>query len=478
MSDNLCVSLQRLLRWVGPRTVKHSPRVTVSSLPDEALLEVFNFYVDQINNMDAWHTLVHVCQKWRYVVFASPRRLHLELRCTNKSPVKKMLDIWPALPIVINALITHSRLSDVINLVAALEHHNLVCRINIRGVLHSLLNSAAMKERFPMLTDLTLFSYEDNAPVISDSFLDGSAPRLQSLEFRGIPFPALRKLLMSATNLVTLLLLDIPNSGIISPNLIVTCLSTLTRLRVLFICFRSPRSRAEREHRHPSLLKHQVLPSLTEFCFKGDSEYLEEIVGRIDAPALDSLMITFFNQLVFDTPLLRDFFSRTEVFREPHRADVTMTVGTNIRLTLFRLEGTMPVLDVTISSRVAEWQLSSLSQFFSSSFPPFPTLERLGIHGYIHHGVSQLWTDDVESSQWLELLHPFVAVRDLVLVSQFQVASRVATALRELTGNTTTAVLPALRQILIDASSIYRIREELAPFITARQLSGHPVSVV
>jgi hypothetical protein len=33
------------------------------------------------------------------------------------------------------------------------------------------------------------------------------------------------------------------------------------------------------------------------------------------ALALDSAMITFFNQLVFDTPLLRGFFGRTEMFQ-------------------------------------------------------------------------------------------------------------------------------------------------------------------
>ena len=454
--------------------MKHSPRVTVSSLPDEALLEIFKFYVDQIRHEDAWHTLVHVCRKWRYVVFSSPRRLHLELRCTNKSPAKTMLDVWPALPIVIDAHITNTRRSGVRNLISALKRHDLVCRINIWNVPNSLLTSAAMKKRFPELTDLTICSNEDNAPVIPDSFLDGSAPRLQSLEFRGIPFPfpALGRLLLSATDLVTLHLWDIPNSIMISPDLTVTALSTLTRLRVLSIGFRSPRPRADRERRHLSLLKRLVLPSLADFCFKGDSEYLEDTVGRIDTPALDKVTITFFNQLVFDTSLLRDFFSRTEVFREPHRADIK--IDADIRLTLSRLEGTAAhrMLDVTISSRVAEWQLSSLAQFCSSSFPPLPTLEHLSIHVHIHHGLIH-----VESSQWLELLHPFIAVRDLDLPLQLQVASQVATALRELTGNMATEVLPALRRVLIYPSYADRIQEEFAPFITARQLSGQPVSV-
>jgi hypothetical protein len=76
-----------------------------------------------------------------------------------------------------------------------------------------------MKKRFPELTDLALHSNENDAPVITDSFLGGSAPRLQSLEFKGIPFPfsALGKLLLSTTDLVSFCLWDIPNSGYISP---------------------------------------------------------------------------------------------------------------------------------------------------------------------------------------------------------------------------------------------------------------------
>jgi len=78
-------------------------RVTIRTLPDEAHLEIFSFYVDQLEvegeNIEAWITLVHVCQRWRNVVFVSSHRLNLRLMCTGDRPVRKMLDIWPALPI-------------------------------------------------------------------------------------------------------------------------------------------------------------------------------------------------------------------------------------------------------------------------------------------------------------------------------------------------------------------------------------------
>ena len=461
--------------------MQRSLRVVINTLPDDVLLEIFKFYVDshQIYLKDTWHTLAHVCRKWRYVVFASPRWLRLELRCTNRTPAKKMLDIWPALPIVIDAYITTStsRRSGVTNIVAALKRHDLVCRINIWGVPNSLLKSAAMKKRFPQLTDLTLRSNKEDAPVITDSFLGGSAPRLRSLEFRGIsfPFPALGKLFSSAKDLVTLRLLDIPKSGSISPEQIVTSLSALTRLQELFIDFRSPRSHADRERRH-QLLKRLVLPSLTEFYFKGDCEYLEDIVGRMDAPVLDMVTITFFNQLVFNTPLLRDFFSRS-VFQEPHRADVTFHEPC-INLTFFRREGTTDrrMLSVGISSSVLEWQISSLAQFCSTCLPLLPTLECLVMHRL---GSRPEISDDMDIAPWSELLHSFVTVKDLVLshdLIQFTLH-----ILRRITGEGVPEVLPALRHVLGRFSETWsgpvyaRVQEVTTEFVTTRQLSGRPV---
>jgi hypothetical protein len=180
-----------------------------------------------------------------------------------------------------------------------------------------------MRNIFPALTSLRLRLTQINAPALPDSFLGGSAPRLQTLSLRGIPFPALPNLLSSTHDLVELSLWDIPLSGYISPEAIVTHLSALTRLEELRLGFRSPRSRADREKRLLPRIPRVVLPALTLLYFKGDSEYLEDIVARIDTPQLTRFKITFFNQLIFHTPLLGHFISRTETFTAPHRAHVT-----------------------------------------------------------------------------------------------------------------------------------------------------------
>jgi hypothetical protein len=73
-------------------------QATIDDLPGDALLETFHFYLDDkdpndIYSADQWHTLVHVCQRWRSVVFASPRRLDLRLLCSGDRSVRAMLDI-------------------------------------------------------------------------------------------------------------------------------------------------------------------------------------------------------------------------------------------------------------------------------------------------------------------------------------------------------------------------------------------------
>ena len=297
-------------------------RVTIDVLPDEILLIIFTFHVDRRASCeDNWHTLTHVCQRWRCIVFASPLNLNLRLLCTNRRLVKTMLDILPALPIVIRAMAT-SGSRDMTNVIAALEEHNRICEINIQGIQNTLF--AAMEKIFAALTSLSLSSDDEYVPVLTDSFLGGYAPRLQSLELSGIPFPALPKLLLTTTDLVTLYLLDVPEPGFISPEAMVTVLSPLTKLQSLRLEFRSPRlgSQAYRASPYPPPCTRVALTSLCSLQFRGDSEYLEGVVAQIDAPILERVTTVFFNHLLFDTPLLRHFISRTKALKALHRAEM------------------------------------------------------------------------------------------------------------------------------------------------------------
>ncbi|KAI0303308.1 hypothetical protein B0F90DRAFT_1816145 [Multifurca ochricompacta] len=77
--------------------------VTINSLPDNVLLEIFNRrrLSSPTDDMWEWHRLTHMCKRWQCVIFASPRRLDLRLLCTHGTPVRRTLDCWPVLPISI-----------------------------------------------------------------------------------------------------------------------------------------------------------------------------------------------------------------------------------------------------------------------------------------------------------------------------------------------------------------------------------------
>ncbi len=295
----------------------------IDVLPDDVLLEIFDFYtkVDgppyggekvraEKARADAWQHLVHVCQRWRNLVFGSPLRLNLRLYCTPKTPVRDTLDVWPALPLVVEGNMALSSGTD--DIIAALGQSNRVCEVGLRlegWHLEEIL--APMQVSFPRLTDLQLTLDGETVPVIPDSFLDGSAPSLRTLELTSISFPGLPKLLLSATQLVYLWLFDIPHSGYISPETMIALLCASPNLDTLHLGFQSPQSRPDLGTRRLPPPKRSILRNLQKFRFKGVTEYLEHLVTFIDTPRLNDMDTTFFNQIDFDCPRLAQFINRT-----------------------------------------------------------------------------------------------------------------------------------------------------------------------
>ncbi len=445
-------------------------------LPGEALLEIFDWYLIGLTwhvDIEAWQMLVHVCQKWRNLVFESPHRLNLRLLCTDDSPVGKILDIWPALPIVIRSRKT--RMGEG-NIVAALTHNVRVCGISIYCVNGSLWEKdlVAMQESFPALTHLHICPNYEAPPIVSDSFLGGSAPNLRYLTLGLVPFPGLPKLLSSATHLVKLDLWGIPQSGYFSPEAMATALSALTSLETIALEFKSPRSCPGRGLRHPPpTTTRSVLPALTKFTFKGVSEYLEDLVARINAPILRQLKIEFFAQLIFHTPLLAQFIDRTPNFMAPDEAHVIFSPY-NPNLILPQTYGD---LHLEIPFLEPDWQLSMLAQVCSSSLYLISSLEHLYIHeSERYRDIGLKWGVDIENIQWLELLRPFTTVKALYLSQHF--TTQIVPALEELVGERATEVLPALQSLFLEDLHLSGpVQEAVETFVAARRLSGLPLTV-
>jgi len=473
-----------LVHWThaDPRNVG---LVTIDVLPDNVLVEIFS-YVNIVTIWDRdmehrWHALVHVCRRWRYLVFASPRRLNLRLKYRGHRPMSEVLGVWPVLPVILRSVAGDQGWD---NSVAALEseQYSHICGIQIFNITNSDWErfAAAMQKPFPELIylEVSASGYGEVLSTLPDSFLGRSAPRLRELKLRSIPFPSIPKLLLSANGLVKLSLSDIPDSGYFSPDAMATALTVMTRLEILRLRFLSYRSRPDPASRPLSPPTRFVLPTLTRFTFEGVYEYLEDLLARIDAPLLHYLNIIFFIDLDFDLPHLHRLIGHAEAFKTFDRAQV-LIFDEKIQLDLYAETGTVGGrrrLRLHFDWDELDWQLSSLSQVCNSSFPLIAALEELKIEGLLDR--SPRWKDDTENARWLELLDPFAALKNLYLTDEIPL--QIFSALLERSRERVTEVLPTLQNLFISPGYLpegSRTQKAITRFIATQRRSGHPLSV-
>ena len=433
---------------------------------------------DTKTRIESWQPLVHVCQRWRDLVFGSPRRLNLQLYYDPGRSTRKTLDVWPALPLLIRGD-PFKGVAKVDNVISLIEHSDRICHINLFFNTTSQVETLwmAMQVPFPELTLLLLsFGTSSCVPSLPNSFLGGSAPHLRVLSLNSIPFPGVPKLLLSTTRLVNLWLCNIPRSGYISPEVTATCLSTLTNLESFVLQFESPQSFPDQERRRPPPRTRSILPVLGFFWFKGVSEYLEDLVSRIDTPRFRQLSATFFNDINFDTPELIRFVSRSSALKSPNEAHVffeNLTTSVKLRPQAIDLE----YFQVKISCREPDWQLSSVAEICTISLPLLSTTENLFIYEVLDSLHSQLdWNDGISNIEWLDPLLPFTAVKNLYISKEF--VPRIAPALEDMAGGGTTEVLPTLQNLYLEGfQPSESIEEGIERFISARRLIDRPIAI-
>lgn len=425
-----------------------------------------------------WKTLAHVCQRWRHIVFASPRRLDVQITCPGRTPTAS-LDVWPPFPIAVcyqnwerHVVQDVKQPENVNNVMAALSHADRISKLSIGTVPGSLSETfvAAMGEPFPALTALQLYVLhpqyllEARELVLPETFLGGSAPLLRKVLLDGFAFPTLPKLLSSARHIVTLSITGIPHSGYIAPDAMASCLAALPNLNLFCFSFQSPRSRPDRYI--PPPVTRTVLPALTYFDFAGVNEYLEDLVAQINAPLLNRLFITFFNGPVFKVPQLKRFISCSERLRAFDRAQMLLSRSTFVRITLgSQSQFSLGIKPVALDGRD---QVVAMAQLCNGLLSLLSRVEVLEIFGGCQV--------DTLPTHSLELFHPFIAVQSLRVYGT--IVSFLATALQELAGEGTTEVLPALRSIFLEGQERYRsVPQGIELFVTARRLSNCPIAV-
>ncbi|KAH8980973.1 hypothetical protein EDB86DRAFT_3247810, partial [Lactarius hatsudake] len=305
-------SPERFLNMGRVLLKSHRHGVTIDMLPDNVFLEIFDFYLHGstmystgvIQPRRKWQILIHVCQRWRRIIFESPRRLDLHLSCSYGTPVRQNLGSWPVtLPLAVDyssdSRLTHE---DKDSVIYALRRTSRVRRVDILATGPLLEKVAAvMQKSFPMLTRLDLAiawvpGSREVPPVIPERFLGGSAPGLQYFRLGRVSFPQLPTFLRSARNLITLKVEDILQNGYISPEDMVGSLAVLIRLKTLSITFDEVTlSSSDERTDRPDPPMRVTLPALTSFYYKGHSKYLEDFLAQIDTPRVDDLRIRYFS---------------------------------------------------------------------------------------------------------------------------------------------------------------------------------------
>ena len=469
---------------------------TISTLTDNVLVDIFDLCRKRDEQSPylvwPWKLLVHVCRRWRQVIFTYPRRLDLRLLCTYRTPVRKHLGIWPAIPIVIQYGNGIGSASED-NVVAALEQAGRVCRIRL-AIPKSLLGKifALMQQPFPMLTHLSITSEFGNVSPLPDGFLGGSAPSLQEFHLFGFPFPALPTLLLSAGNLVNLSLRKIPLTGFISPEAMVSHLAASPKLKILYIEFDVVTSLPDRTLSPP--ISRIVLPALRNFTFIGACNYLEDFISRVDTPQLKSIVICYSWSWDsnFDVPQLSNFINRSEGLRrslsrhckikvDEDRDIINFCVG---RATSERWD---PKAGISVYlGEGIDGQIPHLTTIVSYIFPILSDVVHCTIDSVLLMSDFASSSDQEEEDQaerddldWLQLLRQLPTLQSLFVSDN--IAGVISRALERTDREKVTEMLPALKLLCLEGlieSLEGPFMSSIEKFIALRRRSGYPVTYV
>ncbi|KAH9178374.1 hypothetical protein EDB89DRAFT_1170790 [Lactarius sanguifluus] len=458
------------LRGTGPLSRQALNEV----LPDDVLLRIFQHYLDA--SPRRWPELAHVCRSWRQIIFASPLGLQLRLYCTYGTPILKNLASWPSLPLALDyvgsPMLRPPSPEDEDNIMAAVEQSDRVCSINLTVSSSLLKKLSAISEPFSELEELVLLSQDNVQSTLSRASAFWWGHRLRILHSTRIAIPSLPQLLLPSQNLVDLQLHDIPRAGYFSPEAFANALCGMTQLETLSLHFLSLPPRRNYIGLPPPPGDHVVLPALTRFKYRGISKYLDNLVARIDAPRLEEIDITFFNQPTLDASQLGLFINRTETWEPPLRARIISSEDAiSISITF-----TQPVafeqLSLQISCERLDWQLSSITQICDHFPSSLSSVEDLGFETIGPSNAS----DDTDDEHWLRLICTFEGIKDFHVVGKH--ATDILHALHP-ADEGQKIVLPSLRKLhLLRPTSVQGpLLDSVESLGTQRQLSGHPVEI-
>jgi hypothetical protein len=317
--------------------------MTINSLPNEVLLEIFDRYRhtfgDQLsservwNNKNGWFKLAHVCHNWRSVVLASPSRLRLRLYFASSTPTRAAaLDRLSHLPIIVDYSYVVWKGGARKRLVSALRYPDRVCRIATSGWGLYDRVTEALDRPFPALESLELqHSTSIECALQSPSFIS-SIQSLRHLRLDGMFLAPVFPLLSITRSLVDLTL-NVEKVFSTRGGSLLAHLQHMPHLRNLEVI-----SRFYSTELPPTTST--LLPELTDFRFVSECTQAECFVAGLDTPSLRKFHISITNYshklhiphltkliravgVIFVTAQLKieGGFFRTDLFARPHSID-------------------------------------------------------------------------------------------------------------------------------------------------------------
>ena len=411
---------------------------------------------------------MHICRKWRRIVFAAQVDLHLRLFCTHGTPVRRTLDCWPVtLPIVVEyggySSLDPPAPGDENDIMAALKRSYRVISIRLTITISLLEKLSTLKRPFSRLEDLVLQSQSGVQLTLPSAFRWGRNIRL--LRLTRIAIPAHFELLYSYRNLTDLKIHEIKDPWDCSLDTLTDALSRMVQLRSLSIDF--IHSTKHWTITLPS--RKRVIPTLTHLKFNGLTEYLECLVFGIDAPRLEHIEVDFFDITTLNLSKLKDFIDRIEMHNSHRRARI-LSFEHCISISLTQ-PGAPACLRLTL---FCTEHLSLLTRFCT-------------LFSVFLYDVENLRIDAMQSSnrQGEDYCRQWRAV-----ICHFRRAKWV-----HVSGNQSTHIVRALqppekrygyRTVLISLHKLYiqqpgprndHLREEIVSLMISRRLSGHPIEV-
>jgi hypothetical protein len=253
---------------------------------------------------------------------------------------------------------------------------------------------------------------------------------------------------------------------------LVAGLAASTSLLCLFIEFNSSHSLPNQNSLPP--VTRTVLPALSTIEFEGASDYLEDLVARIDCPKLEHNKISYLHRCAsFRAARLMEFMDRLE---NPRLRQIPWLDVHFLSEGIFLWFSHLHHMGFTwITFKGTKWGVSHLIQMFRQFSPKLSEV----CHLSIKYDPERPPGPEIGPNEWVQLLHPFTTVQTLHVKDEVHHdPPAVEGVTREIVPGADSELLPALGLLYLECGPQVAYLAFLENFVAARRLSSCPVTAV